>query len=255
MQVVVEQLLVVLRDALQQLMALFGGGAGEVARNVMDVEGRALTLFVIGDRLHLDQVDRPLELLGHHDRHVDRHRPGPQPFLHHGDDIVEIGPDAIHLVHERDARDVVLVGLAPHRLGLRLDTAHGAKHRDGPIEHAQAALDLGGEVDVSGRVDDVDPVIPPLAGGGGRSDRDAAFALLLHPVHRGGAFVHLADPVDPAGIKEDPLGQGGLAGVDMGHDPNVAIFVERSLPGHRRSYPLVVWDRDSTTCLSVSRKR
>src|SRR2546423_10771198 len=44
-------------------------------------------------------------------------------------------------------------------------------------------------------VDDVDAVVGPLGGGGGRRDRDAALLLLLHPVHRRGALVDLADLV------------------------------------------------------------
>jgi hypothetical protein len=34
--------------------------------------------------------------------------------------------------------------------------------------------------------------------------------------------------MDAARVKEDALGQGGLAGVDMGHDPDIAITIERS---------------------------
>ena len=61
----------------------------------------------------------------------------------------EVGADAVHLVDEAHPRDVVLVGLAPHRLGLRLHAAHGAEHEHRAVEHAQAALHLDGEVDVA----------------------------------------------------------------------------------------------------------
>ena len=61
---------------------------------------------------------------------------------------------------------VVLVGLAPDGLGLGLDAGDRVEHRDRAVEHAQRALDLDGEVDVAGRVDDVDPAVAPLAGGG-----------------------------------------------------------------------------------------
>src|SRR5665213_707386 len=51
----------------------------------------------------------------------------------------------------------------------------------------------------------------------------AARALLLdHPVHGGRALVDLTDLVVLAGVVEDPLGGGGLARVDVGHDPDVA---------------------------------
>ena len=42
------------------------------------------------------------------------------------------------------------VGLAPHLLGLRLDTFLAVENGDGAVEHAQAALDLDGEADVAG---------------------------------------------------------------------------------------------------------
>jgi hypothetical protein len=250
-EIVVEQLLVELRDRLQQLVARVVRGVAQVARNVVDVEGGALALLVIRDRLHFDQVDDALELLAGEHRHVNRHRARAQAVAHHPDHVLEVGAHAVHLVDERDARYDVLVGLPPHRLGLRLHAADRAEHRDRAVENAQAALDLDGEVDVTGGIDDVDAVVAPLAGGGRGGDGDAALALLLHPVHRGGAFMHLAHAVDPARIKEDALGQGGLAGVDMGHDANISILIERSLPRHRRSLPLVLGLLDSTTCLSV----
>ena len=53
----------------------------------------------------------------------------------------------------------VLVHLPPHRLGLRLHAGDRAEQRHRAVEHAQRALDLDGEVDVAGRVDDVDAVL------------------------------------------------------------------------------------------------
>ena len=79
----------------------------------------------------------------------------------HVDGALEVRADAVHLVDEADARHAVLVGLAPHRLGLRLDAGDAVEHRHRAVEHAQAALDLDGEVDVARRVDDVDAVIAP----------------------------------------------------------------------------------------------
>ena len=124
---------------------------------------------------------------------------------------------------------VVLVGLAPHRLGLGLHAGHGVEDGDGAVEDAQRALHLDGEVDVARGVDDVDPVVAPRAGGGGRGDGDAALLLLDHPVHGGGAFVDLADLVVAPRVIEDALGRGGLARVDVGHDPDVAGLGQREV--------------------------
>ena len=102
---------------------------------------------------------------------------------------------------------------------------------DGAVEHAQGALDLGREVNVAGRVDDLEAVLlavvgtagvlPEARGGGGR-DGHAALLLLHHPVHRRGAVVHLADLVGFARVVEDALGRRRLARVDVGHDADVA---------------------------------
>ena len=62
---------------------------------------------------------------------------------------VEVGADAVHLVGEDDPRHAVAVGLAPHRLGLRLDAGHRVEQGHRAVEHAQRALHLDGEVHVA----------------------------------------------------------------------------------------------------------
>ena len=83
------------------------------------------------------------------------------------------------------------------------------------------------------RVDNIDGVILPLAGGRGRSNRDAAFLLLLHPVHHRRSFMHFADFVRPASVIEDTLGRGRLSGIDVSHDADVAHFLERYSASHK----------------------
>ena len=68
----------------------------------------------------------------------------------------------------------------------------------------------------------------PEAGGGRRLDGDAALLLLSHEVHRRGAIVGLADLVVLAGVVQDTLGGGGLAGIDVSHDADVTDLVEIS---------------------------
>ena len=189
-------------------------------------------LVLVDDRLHVDQVDDAPEVGLRADRQLDRHRVRAQAVDHRLHALLEVRADAVHLVDVGDPRDVVLVGLAPHRLGLRLDAGDRVEQRDRAVEHAQRALDLDREVDVAGRVDDVDPVVGPLAGGRGRRDRDAALLLLLHPVHRGGALVDLAHLVGATGVVQDALGRRRLARVDVGHDPDVPGVLEAELSRH-----------------------
>ena len=166
------------------------------------------------------------------DRQLDADRAAAEARLDVLDAVVEVGADLVHLVDEDDARHVVLVGLAPDGLGLRLDALVAVEHADGAVEHAQRALDLDGEVDVAGRVDDVEALAVPEGGRRGRRDGDAALLLLLHPVHGRGAVVHFADLVDLAGVIEDALGRRRLAGVDVGHDAEVAVVLDACTAGH-----------------------
>ena len=167
------------------------------------------------------------------DRQLDRNRLGAEALHDVLEALVEVGARLIHLVGEDDARNLVLVALAPDRLGLRLDALVGVEHADGAVEHAQRALDLDGEVDVAGRVDDVQALAGPKGGRRSRRDGDAALLLLLHEVHGRGAVMHFADLVRLAGVIEDPLGRRGLAGVDMRHDAEVAVVLDRVRAGHR----------------------
>src|SRR5690606_21217113 len=98
-------------------------------------------------------------------------------------------------------------------------------------------------------VDQVDLVgvaaVFPAGGGGGGGDGDPALLLLGHPVHGGGTVVHLADLVGQAGVEENALGRGGLAGIDVRHDADVARVFE--VAGH-------VGFPGSCCCLNQKRK-
>ena len=195
----------------------------------------------------IDDVELALEMIFRAERN--QHRPGIRAELraHVVDRVVEVRARAVHLVDERDARHVVLGRLTPDRLGLRLHAGHAAEDGDRAIEHAQRTLHLGREIHVAGGVDDVHAhldafeslvnafllALLPEAGRRRRSDRDAALALLLHPVGHGRAFMHLADLVDHAGVKKNALGQRRLAGVDVRGDADVARPLERILAVRR----------------------
>ena len=212
----------------EQLLALLGGEVGELLRDGVHDLGvdHALGVLLEVPGLHGDEVDdAPEVVLGAHGD-LGRDRVGGKAVLHGLDGAEEVGADAVILVDERDARDVVVGGLTPDGLGLRLDAGDGVEDRDGTVEDAQAALDLGREVDVTRGVDDLDDVVLPEARGGGGGDGDAALLLLNHPVHGGSALVDLTDLVGLAGVVEDALGSGGLAGIDVGHDADVAHVFE-----------------------------
>ena len=178
------------------------------------------------DRLHRDEVDDTREIrLGTH-RKLDGHRRDMQLFLDLLSDFERVGSDAVHLVDERDARDAIPLHLAIDGQRLALHAADGAQHQHGSVEHAQRAFDFDGEVHVARRVDQVDGVVTPLHLRRGGGDGDALLAFQFHVVHRGStvAAFDLVHHVNAAGVKQDPLRERRLAGVDVGRDTNVSDF-------------------------------
>ena len=240
-QVLVHQDLVRLGNHLDKLLAPLVGGGQELLGDVAVENLEALVGLIEGEGLHDHEINDALEVLFGTDGDLDGHGPSLQAGAHHLHHAEEVSTGAVHLVHEGHAGHAVLVGLAPHGLGLGLDAAHGAEDGASAVQYAQGALHLGREVHVAGGVDDVDAVLDALqlAGlgspgrrDGSRGDGDAPLLLLDHPVGGGGTFVHLTDLVDLPGVVEDALRGGGLAGIDMRHDADVPVALEGGVTGH-----------------------
>ena len=140
------------------------------------------------------------------------------------DDDVRLGRRQVDLVDDRDDHESlgereVDVG---QRLGL--DALCGVDDEDRALARLQAAADLVAEVDVAGRVDQVEPVALAVLGvvfeaHGARLDGDALLALEVHRVEH--LARHLAR-VDRVRQLEQPVGERGLAVIDMGDDREVA---------------------------------
>ena len=205
-----------------------------VVRDGDDVVLVALALGLPQQRTHPDEVDAAAEVGLHAPGQLDHERRRAEPVDDRADREEEVRADPVHLVHETDPGHVVAVSLPPHRLRLRLDAGHCVEHCDRAVEDAKGTLDLDGEVDVPGGVDDVDGVVAPRRGRGRGGDGDPPLLLLLHPVHGGGALMNLTDLVVDAGVEENPLSRRRLARVDMRHDPDVADLGEiyARLGGH-----------------------
>ena len=142
------------------------------------------------------------------------------------DDVIEVRAHAVHLVDEADARNAVLVGLAPN--GFRIAAARRQRSQTtqtGCRQERARSVRLHGETTWPGVsmmltryfcrrvqlavVAALVMVIP-------------RFALLLHPVHGGRAFIHRTDFVGDTGVEQDALGRRGLSGVDVRHNPDIA---------------------------------
>src|SRR5262249_40368618 len=155
-----------------------------VSRNIDVVILGAEGLIVPNHAFHADKVDKTLVVLFGPDRKLDGDRLSAEARLDVVETFEEVGTDLVHLVGKDDARNFVFVTLAPDRLGLRLYALVGIENAYSAVKHAQRTLHLNGEVDVSGRVDDVEAFVIPERGGRGRSNCNAALLLLLHPIHR-----------------------------------------------------------------------
>ncbi len=223
-----------------QLLAIFLGLVEQLGRDLFVVIFGAEALVFPDDRLHAQQIDDALEIRLRTDRQLDAYRAAADLGLDLVDAAKEVGADLVHLVDEHDARNVVFVGLTPNGLGLRLYALVAVEHAYGAVEHAERALDFDGEVDVAGGVDDVEALVLPEGGRRGGRDGDAALLLLLHPIHGRSAVVHFADLMRFAGIIQDTLGRRRLAGVDMRHDAEVAVVLDRMTAWHGLKFQLEV---------------
>ena len=110
--------------------------------------------------LHVNQVNDSDEVFFLADGHLNRNGVGLEPIFHHLHDTEKVGTEDIHFVDKGHTRNAIVVGLSPDRFGLGLNAAL-AQNSYGTIEDAQGTFDLNGEVDVAGRVDDVDAMIFP----------------------------------------------------------------------------------------------
>ena len=110
--------------------------------------------------------------------------------------------------------------------GLRLDALRRVDEEQRALARGQAARHLVAEVDVAGRVDEVQDVVVPVEPHVLRLDGDAPLPLEVHRVEVLGPHV---PRVDGAGELEDAVGERRLAVVDVGDDAEVAEPLE---PGH-----------------------
>jgi len=113
--------------------------------------------------------------------------------------------------------------------GLRFDPLARIDHEQRALTGGERAADLVSEVDMAGRVHQIEDVGLAILGTveephGLRLDRDAAFALDFHIIEH--LLAHLARR-KPAANLDQPVGQGRLAVVDMRDDREIADEPER----------------------------
>jgi len=137
------------------------------------------------------------------------------------EDAGDVGARAVDLVDEQQGGDPLALERAHEDPGLGLHPLDGREDQNRAVEHPERALDLGDEVRVAGGVDDVDGDVVDLQRDDGGLDGDAAPSFDGEAVGAGGAGVDRAGLVDDPCEVQEPLGQGGLTGVDVGEDAQI----------------------------------
>ncbi len=213
----------------------------ERARGEADVGHDALVLVVVGvedealqrigglalrrrhpadDRLEDLQDADPLLRRGEEDLLAGDRQDGLQLL----DDDVGLGRGQVDLVDDGDDHQVLAQGQVDVGQGLGLDPLGGVDDQDRALAGLQAAADLVAEVDVAGRVDQVEAVDEAvlrrvLQAHGAGLDRDPLLALEVHRVED--LAGHLAG-IDRVGELEEAVREGRLPVIDVGDDREVA---------------------------------
>ena len=144
--------------------------------------------------------------------------------MYHFKNMIEVSTHDIHLIDIYHPGDIVMVGLSPYCLRLRLNTSLCTEDRNAAVENSQRTLDFNGEVNVTRGIDDVNAGIAPMAGGCSGGDGNTALLLLLHPVHGCSTLMGLTYLVVYTGVIKNALCRRSLAGIDVSHDSDISGF-------------------------------
>ena len=139
-------------------------------------------------------------------------------------DALGLGGRQVDLVEDDDDLVVLVDGLVDVGQCLRFDALRGVDDEQRALAGGERARHLVGEVDMAGRVDEVEHVVLAVVGAvveahGLRLDGDAALALDVHRVEH--LLLHVAR-LQPAGGLDQPVGERRLAVVDVGDDREIA---------------------------------
>jgi hypothetical protein len=132
----------------------------------------------------------------------------------------------VDLVDHDDRLQAERERLASDELGLRHRAFGGVDQQDHAVDHRQDALDLGAEVGVARRVDDVDvrglhaPGRGPLDARALGEDGDSPLLLEVGRIHR--PLLHPLVVAEGARLAEQLVDKSRLAMIDVGDDRHVA---------------------------------
>ena len=222
----------------------------------------------------MTQVEDAAEAVAAADRPVERRGVDAEHVLDLLQQVERIAARQVELVDEGDERQVA----QPHDLeqlaGLRLDALGGVDDHHRAVHGVERAVGVLAEVLVAGRVEQGDAAVAEVEVERRRGHRDAALALHVHPVRHGVplrlAAADGAGQLDGAGVEQQLLGEGRLAGVGvrddrerpapahLGGEPGVDCAGRRegrSIRGHSTGYRAGRGQVESTRIIAVSSAR
>ena len=126
---------------------------------------------------------------------------------------------AVDLVDDDDRLEAERERLAGDELGLRHRPLGRVDQQDDAVDHGEDALDLGAEIGVAGRVDDVDVRSVPVDRGALGEDGDPALLLEVVRIHR--PLLDALVVAEGAGLAEELVDKRRLAVIDVGDDRHV----------------------------------
>src|SRR5699024_3002571 len=134
-EVALHELFIGLRDSLDELLAVLLSLLLQVGRDLLDGRlGACSNDAWPHQSLHLQQVDNTLEVVLSADRQLHDQRLRTETVNDGLHGVVKVRTQLVHLVDEADARDVVLIRLAPDLLRLRLNAFLRVEDSDSAVQ-------------------------------------------------------------------------------------------------------------------------
>ena len=236
LEVALHQRLGVLGDLVHELLAVLLRELGEIVGD-RDLLAVVLAGAVVGERLHVDEVDQPADVVLGADRDLRRDHVRPEGGLQRVQRAEEVGPLAVEHVHVDQPRHAELLRALPQALRADLDAHDRVDDEHGRLAHAQRAEGVGDEGRLARGVDQVDLGVVPVERGQRRGDRHPARLLVVVGVRDRRTVSHRAEPRRRAGLEQQGLVQRRLPAPPVAHQRHVADPVCRM--GHARHLALL----------------
>ena len=178
----------------------------------------------VGDDLVAQNVERAVEAGAGVHRHAQWKNVPAEMFLRGFQDGVEIRVFLVRAVDDDHFWDAVIMRVIPDAVGAHAEAVVRVNHHQREIADAQRAQAFADEVEVAGRVNDVEFFARPFQVQQRGGDGDLPLLLADVVIGDGRAVGDPAQAADDAGAAEHGFGQHGFAAGGVADDGEVADF-------------------------------